>query len=51
MAVAAIIGGYGGAALSRRVPSHHVRTFVIIIGFLLSGYLFLRPLFPRSMSI
>lgn len=46
MAVAAIIGGYGGAALSRRVPSHSVRIFVIVVGFLMSGYLFARPFVP-----
>lgn len=42
MAVAAIIGGYSGAALSRRFQQRQVRNFVLGVGFLLSGYLFLK---------
>jgi len=41
MAVAAIVGGYGGAALSRRVSPQYVRTFVMVVGFALSAYLFI----------
>ena len=41
MAVGAIVGGYGGAALARRVPQHFVRTFVVVVGFALSIYLFI----------
>lgn len=41
MAVASILGGYGGAALSKRVPPHFVRIFVVIVGVTLSGYLFI----------
>ncbi len=42
MAVAAIIGGYGGAALARRIRPQVVRSFVMVVGFVLSGYLFIR---------
>lgn len=42
MAVAAIAGGYGGAALARRIETRHVRTFVMVVGFVLSAYLFVR---------
>jgi uncharacterized membrane protein YfcA len=42
MAVGAIIGGYGGAALARRIAPQHVRTFVMVVGFVLSAYLFVR---------
>ena len=42
MAVGAILGGYGGAALSRRIEPRHVRTFVMVVGFALSVYLFVR---------
>lgn len=42
MAVGAILGGYGGAALARRVPAQYVRTFVVVVGFILSAYLFVR---------
>lgn len=42
MAIGAIIGGYGGAALARRLNPLHVRLFVIVVGFALSGYLFYR---------
>lgn len=42
MAAGAIVGGYGGAALSRRIDPKLVRTFVIIVGFGITIYLFLR---------
>jgi len=42
MAVAAIAGGYGGAALARRIEARHVRTFVMVVGFVISAYLFVR---------
>lgn len=38
MAVAAIVGGYVGARLARRLPAFYVRLLVIVIGFALSGY-------------
>jgi uncharacterized protein len=42
MAVGAIVGGYGGAALARQIDPKVVRTFVIVVGFTLSLYLFVR---------
>lgn len=42
MAVAAIIGGYLGARAARRLPRAAVRWTVIVIGFGLAGYYFLR---------
>jgi hypothetical protein len=42
MAIGAIAGGYGGAALARRIQPRVVRAFVIIVGFSLSAYLFVR---------
>jgi len=40
MAGGAIVGGYGGAALARRIDPRAVRVFVIVVGLLLSAYLF-----------
>jgi uncharacterized membrane protein YfcA len=40
MAVASIAGGYGGAALARRVDARWVRWFVIAIGFALTAWFF-----------
>lgn len=42
MAAGAIIGGYGGAALARKLNPRWVRIFVIAVGFATSVYLFLR---------
>jgi uncharacterized membrane protein YfcA len=42
MAVAAVIGGLGGAHLARRMPARTVRRLVAIIGFVLAGYYFLK---------
>jgi uncharacterized membrane protein YfcA len=42
MAVAAILGGYLGARTARRLPAHYVRYAVIVIGFGLSAYYFIR---------
>ena len=42
MIVAAILGGYLGAALARKIDPKLVRTFVIVVGFALSAYLFVR---------
>jgi uncharacterized membrane protein YfcA len=42
MVVGAIVGGYGGAALGRKLPQQWVRVFVIVVGFTLSAYLFVR---------
>jgi uncharacterized protein len=40
MAVAAIVGGYAGARIARRLPAVYVRAIVIAIGLGLSGYYF-----------
>lgn len=42
MIVAAILGGYIGAALARKIDPKLIRTFVIVVGFALSAYLFVR---------
>jgi uncharacterized membrane protein YfcA len=42
MAIGAILGGYLGAAVARRLNPTLVRTFVIVVGFLISIYLFLQ---------
>jgi uncharacterized membrane protein YfcA len=42
MAGAAIVGGYTGARVARRLPAHYVRYAVIAIGFGLSAYYFIR---------
>ena len=42
MAAAAIAGGYTGARVARRLPARYVRWSVIVIGFGLSAYYFLR---------
>jgi hypothetical protein len=43
MSAGAILGGYGGAALARRVPARYVRAFVIVVSVSLTTYFFLRP--------
>jgi hypothetical protein len=42
MAVAAIIGGYAGGFVARRVPAVHVRVAVIVLGAAMSLYFFRR---------
>ena len=42
MVVAAIVGGYVGARVARRLPASYVRYAVIVIGFGLSAYYFIR---------
>jgi uncharacterized membrane protein YfcA len=42
MVVAAIIGGYAGARVARRLPASYVRYAVIVIGFGLSAYYFIK---------
>jgi uncharacterized membrane protein YfcA len=42
MAVAAILGGYGGAGLARRMGQRTVRRIVIAIGFGMALSLFVR---------
>lgn len=40
MLIGAVVGGYGGAAFARRLPSQVVRTFVIIVSVSLTIYFF-----------
>ena len=42
MVVAAIVGGYAGARVARRLPASYVRYAVIVIGFGLSAFYFIR---------
>jgi uncharacterized membrane protein YfcA len=42
MVVAAIIGGYAGARVARRLPASYVRYAVIVIGFGLAAYYFIK---------
>lgn len=44
MAVAAVIGGYGGARIARRLNRNLVRRSVVAIGFALAGYEFYRQI-------
>ncbi|MCS7062357.1 MAG: sulfite exporter TauE/SafE family protein [Anaerolineae bacterium] len=45
MAAGAVLGGYSGARLARRVNQNVVRTVVIVVGLIVSAYLFARLLF------
>lgn len=42
MMAGAVVGGYGGAWLARRLPATSVRRFVIVTGVLTTGYFFWR---------
>jgi uncharacterized membrane protein YfcA len=42
MVVTAILGGYAGARVARRLPASYVRYTVVAIGFGLSAYYFLK---------
>jgi uncharacterized membrane protein YfcA len=44
MTIAAIIGGYAGARLARRIAPRYIRIFVIGVGLSVSLWLFLRVL-------
>ena len=44
MAAGAVLGGYGGARLAKRVNQSLVRGFVVAAGLVVSAWLFLRPL-------
>ncbi len=46
MAVGAIAGGYGGAAVGRKLRPQWVRAFVIVVGLSLSAYLFIHSIHP-----
>lgn len=41
MILGAIIGGYGGASVARRLDPQLVRTFVIVVGFVMTAYFFI----------
>lgn len=41
MIIGAIIGGYGGARIARKIPQHYIRRFIVTVGLALSGYFFL----------
>jgi hypothetical protein len=40
MIVGAILGGYGGASIARRLDPLFVRRFVIVVGFAMTFYFF-----------
>jgi uncharacterized membrane protein YfcA len=42
MLVAAIFGGYGGASVAQKIDPKYVRRLVIIVGFSMSAYFFIR---------
>ncbi len=42
MMLAATLGGYQGAALSRRLPTHWVKAFVVLIGLVMTAIFFAR---------
>ncbi len=42
VAIATTVGGYGGAALAQKLPPASVRTFVILVGAVMTIYFFLR---------
>ena len=44
MAVGAVIGGYTGARLAKRIDQRYVRAFVVVAGLLVSAWLFIKPL-------
>ena len=45
MAASAIVGGYAGARIARRIDRRIVRGIVVVIGFGLAGYYFYRQVF------
>jgi len=44
MAIGAVIGGYSGARLAKRIDQKYVRGFVVVAGLLVSVWLFIKPL-------
>jgi uncharacterized protein len=42
MLIGALIGGYGGAWVAQRMNPQHIRWLVIVIGFAMSAYFFIR---------
>ncbi len=43
MAAGAILGGYLGARLAKRVDQGYLRAFIVVVGLLVSAWLFFRP--------
>jgi len=43
MIIGAVLGGYGGAYYARKIDPRVIRYFVIIVGYSLTAYYFLRP--------
>jgi hypothetical protein len=48
MATGAIIGGYAGARLAKRVDQGHLRLFIVTVGLLVSAWLFYRVMAQSS---
>lgn len=48
MAAAAVLGGYAGARVARRLPARYVRWLVVAIGFGLAGYYAWKQLAPGT---
>jgi uncharacterized membrane protein YfcA len=48
MAAAAVLGGYAGARVARRLPAKYVRWLVVAVGFGLAGYYAWKQLFTHS---
>lgn len=44
MVAGAILGGYSGATIARRLPGPFVRSFVIVVAWLMTAYFFVRSL-------
>ncbi len=44
MAIGAIIGGYGGARLAKRINQNLVRSIVVVSGLIVSAWLIIKPL-------
>jgi hypothetical protein len=40
MAIAAMLGGFGGASIARKIPAQWLRRFIIAVGFMLTGLYF-----------
>jgi len=43
MIIGAIIGGYGGAYFARKIEQKWIRSFVMVVGFAMTIYFFIRP--------
>jgi uncharacterized membrane protein YfcA len=40
MAAGAIVGGYAGARLAKRVEQRHLQLFIVVVGLVVSAWLF-----------